>query len=124
MRRPALAFLLAASPVLAACGGGGGDDGSTATGRFGAVHTEVCRAAAQADSGERSTARTTFDDIHVGLPDLAAAAGEADRAVAARLLEAKQRVETRLAADTLEDLATPVAAAVEATGGTAPARCG
>ena len=127
MRQPASALLLLALTALtaAACGGGAGDgDGDAATGRFGAVHTEVCRAAAQAGAGELSTAQTTFDDVHVGLHDLAAAAGEADRAVEARLLEAKQRVETRLAADTLEALAVPVAAAVEATGGTAPATCG
>lgn len=121
MRRPGLAFLLLLG--CAACGGGSGD-GDTATGRFGAVHTEVCRAAAQAEAGELSTAQATFDDIHVGLHDLAVAAGEADRAVEARLLEAKQRVEARLAPDTLAALATPVAAAVEATGGTAPTTCG
>ena len=113
---------------LGACTGGGepgGDaDPTTATGRFGQVHTEVCRAAAQADGGDLSSARATFEDVHVGLHDLATAAGEADRAAAARLLEAKQRVETRLDADTLEALAAPVATAVEATGGTAPDSCG
>jgi uncharacterized protein (DUF4415 family) len=106
--------------LLAACGG---EDGGAATGRFGALHTEVCRAADQADAGEVSTAQATFDDVHVGLHDLAAAAEEQDRAVAARLLEAKQRVEVRLDADTLRALAVPVAQAVEATGGTAPDSC-
>ena len=117
--------LLALLPVLlatAGCGEGAATGGA-ATGRFGALHTEVCTAAAQAEDGDLAGARATFDDVHVGLHDLAAAAGEEDRAVAARLLEAKQRAETGLSAATLADLVGPVRAAVEATGGTAPDNC-
>ncbi|HVF33277.1 MAG TPA: hypothetical protein VM933_09600 [Acidimicrobiales bacterium] len=126
-RRLRLALLPVA--VLTGIGGacGRGDDPipgrADATGRFGAVHTEVCRAASLAGAGSVAAARAAFDDVHVGLHDLAAAAGEADRAVAARLLEAKQRVEADLDADSLTALTPPVAAAVEATGGTAPAAC-
>lgn len=118
--------VLLSAVLLAGCAGGGGEVGDPAagaTGRFGALHTEVCRAAAEAREGELGAARDRFDDVHVGLHDLAAAAGEEDRTVAARLLEAKQRVEADLRADTLADLTAPVAAAVVTTGGTAPDNC-
>jgi len=118
-RRPLL-LGLAAVLVLPACAGDGGGD---ATGRFGGLHAEVCRAAAQAEEGDLRAAQRTFDDVHVGLHDLAAAAEQEDRAVAARLLEAKQRVEADLGPEVLRDLVAPVAAAVEATAGTAPDTC-
>ena len=119
-----LAGLLVAVAAFGGCGDGGrGDAPSTATGRFGALHTEVCAAADQAADGDTEAAQRTFADVHVGLHDLAAAVQEDDRALAARLLEAKQQVESGLSADTLEHLSGPVAAAVEATGGTAPASC-
>lgn len=126
MRRPGpvLTIVLLVPLVLAACGdGSGGSASTTATGRFGALHTEVCRAADQARRGATASARRTFDDVHVGLHDLAAAAEQEDRAVAARLLEAKQRVEADLSPGTLGELVPTVAAAVEVTGGTAPDNC-
>jgi hypothetical protein len=115
--------------LAAACTGDGGGAGAgagagtKATGRYGGIHTEVCRAAAQADDGDLDAARRTFDDVHTGLHELAAAAEEDDRATAARLLEAKQRVEARLSATSLRELVAPVAEAVVATGGTAPDTC-
>jgi hypothetical protein len=116
--------LLAVALVAGACGGSDGDAAAHgATGRFGAIHTEVCQAAAQAGDGDLTAARRRFDDVHQGLHDLAAAAEEADRTAAAELLRAKQRVEADLTKATLDGLVGPVADAVEATGGTAPATC-
>lgn len=121
MRRAPLPVLGLAVLVLAGCGGGGG--AGEATGRFAGLHAGVCRAADQAAQGELGAALRTFDDLHIGLHDLAAAAEQEDRAVAARLLEAKQEVEAELGAEVLRDLVAATAAAVEATGGTAPASC-
>lgn len=110
--------------VVTACGGGGdGDDAATRSGRFAGVHERVCVALAAADDGDLDEAGDTFDDVHVGLHALATAAGERDRVVAARLLEAKQAVEAEVDEDTLAGLVAPVAEAVRATGGTAPDTC-
>ena len=109
--------------VLAVGACGGGDDGATRSGRFAGVHAEVCAALASAAGGDLDAAETTFDDVHVGLHDLAAAAGEQDRAVAARLLEAKQRAEAGLDETSLAGLVGPTAEAVRATGGAAPDTC-
>jgi hypothetical protein len=107
--------------VAGACGGG--DDGGTRSGRFAGVHAEVCAALASAADGQLEVARDAFDDVHVGLHDLAVAAGEEDREVAARLLEAKQRVEADLDRRSLAALVAPTAEAVRATGGAAPDTC-
>lgn len=112
--------------VVAACGGGGdGDDGDAGarSGRFAGVHERVCVALAAAVDGDLDEARDTFDDVHVGLHALATAAGERDRRVAARLLEAKQAVEAEVDQASLAALVAPVAEAVRATGGTAPDTC-
>lgn len=105
-----------------ACGGDG-TDGGARSGRFAAVHAEVCAALASAERGDREAAQATFDDVHVGLHDLAAAAGQHDRAVAADFLEAKQAVEADLDRVSLAALVAPTAEAVRATGGTAPTSC-
>ncbi len=130
MPRPSRPGVTIAGLVLAAlvtAGACGRDDapvtGGRATGRFGAVHTEVCAAAAAAKSGDTAAAGRRFDDVHQGLHDLAAATEDTDRAAAARLLEAKQRAEAEPTAEHLAALVAPVAAAVERTGGTAPANC-
>ena len=90
-----LAALAARS--LASCGGGGGakagGEPTEATGRWGQVHTGICAAAAAAAKGDRKTAEQEYDDVHAALHELAAAVEREDRAAAARLLEAKQRVE-------------------------------
>lgn len=114
--------LTIAVTVSGACGDGGAGE-ATATGRFGGLHAAVCRAAGQAEAGDLAAAEATFDDHHVGLHDLAAAAEQEDRAVAGRLLEAKQRVEGELDAETLRALVDAVAQAVGVTGGTAPDSC-
>ena len=112
---------VAALALSGACGGSGDD--AKATGRFGNVHTGVCEAVAEAEAGDLEAARRAFDDAHLGLHDLASAAGEADRSVEARLLQVKQRAEADLSEATLAPLVEPVAAAVEVTGGTAPETC-
>lgn len=113
--------------ALGACsgdsGGGGGGVDDSATGRFRGLHTAVCRAAAQAEAGDLPEAQGTIDDVHVGLHDLAVAAEQEDRGVAGRLLEAKQRVEAEISASALDALVPPVAAAIGATGGSAPDTC-
>ena len=112
---------VAALALGGACGGSAGD--AEATGRFGSVHTGVCEALAEAEAGDLEAAQRLFDDAHLGLHDLALAAGEADRGVALRLLQVKQRAEADLSVASLEPLVGPVAAAVEVTGGTAPETC-
>ena len=120
-----LVLVVAIGSIAGACGGddGGPRDPNRLSGRYASLHTELCTAADQASANDLAGARRTFDDVHVGLHDLAAAAEAEDRATAARLLEAKQRVELRLDATTLGDLVPAVAAAVRVTGGTAPDSC-
>lgn len=79
--------LVAAAVALTACGGGNEPDQvvpSTWAGRF-------CAAVTTAASGDKDGAVELFD--HGPLHDLAQRVTEVDRALAARLLEAKQRVE-------------------------------
>jgi hypothetical protein len=125
---PLVVAVVLALVVGGACGDRGGtaasgDDPDRVSGPYGSIHTAICTATADAAAGDLEGARATFDDVHLGLHDLAAAAETEDRAVAARLLEAKQRVELRLDATTLGALVPTVAAAVRTTGGTAPDRC-
>ena len=121
------AAVLVVAATLGACGGGGGDQAggepAKATGRWGQVHTNLCAAAAASAKGDRKAAEQDFDDIHAALHELAAAVERENRAAAARLLEAKQRVETRGSTQDLEDLAVTVAEGIRVTGGTAPKRC-
>lgn len=117
-----MAGVAAVIAITAACGGSTGDD--EVVGRFGGVYTSVCDAVAAAEGGDLDEAQRIFDDTHLALHDLAVAAGEADRSVEARLLQAKQRAEADPSLATLAPLVEPVAEAVEATGGTAPDACG
>lgn len=96
----------------------------------GSVHERLCRVVSAAAGGDLRAARNAFQDrVHGPLHDLAAAAAEADRSAAARLLEAKQRVEADLATNAdslaadLAALAPTVRAALVATGQPAPAAC-
>jgi hypothetical protein len=125
--------LLLGTAAIAAGACSRGDDGrdgaapattvTKATGRYGAVHTELCKAKAEADAGDLASAKRTFDDVHAGIHELATATEEVDRAAAARLLEAKQRVEAGLTATSLAELLPAVAEAVDLTGGRAPDAC-
>ena len=135
-RRPLgllLGAVLAVVAVAAAIGAVVGSGERTGTGPgpdFGAVRDGVCQAAAAARDGDTARARATFlDESHEGLHDLAAAAQERDRTAAARLLEAKQRVETGLEkgssslVDDLEVLAGATGRAMAAVGGRDPGPC-
>lgn len=57
----------------------------------------LCSAIEGAADGDTNAARRTFGEIHDGLHELAKTEAERDRASSARLLEAKQRVESDLA---------------------------
>lgn len=113
--------------ALASCGGGsggsGGDEPTTATGRFGRLHTGVCAAAQFAEAGDDARAKESFDDAHFGLHALVQAVEQEDRPTAARLLEAIEAAETKPSTATLEALTERVAESIERTGGTAPDTC-
>jgi hypothetical protein len=98
--------------VLTGCGGSDGDD------PYRSVASGLCEAAMKAEAGDTAGAEEVFYDIvHQPLHDLAAATSEVDRALAARLLEAKEAVESGLdtdQADVGEVFQALVAAAGEA----------
>jgi hypothetical protein len=128
LRVAVAASLLSSVAVLGACGGGGGGKPAaggqaSATGRWGQVHTGICKAAAAAADGDRKTAEQDFADVHAALHELAAAVEREDRAAAARLLQAKQRVEADPTADDLTTLSDTVRDGIRLTGGTAPDVC-
>lgn len=66
------------------------------------VVTGLCEAASLAASRPAEAERIFQNEVHVPLHDLAAEVGEADRAAAARLLEAKGSVESALGAGSIE----------------------
>lgn len=112
----------------------GTDDGPTGEGGAGAsfvsAHAAVCQAADAARQGDARRARALFLDLaHQSLHELAAAVQERDRAAAARLLEAKGRVETELEnpgqtlAGDLDTLAATTGRAMAAAGATDPGSC-
>ena len=77
-------------------GDGGSDDEALAASLAG-TQDGLCAAVRDADEGDVAGARTAFyARSHDGLHELAARATEIDPAAAARLLEAKQRVEALL----------------------------
>ncbi len=105
---------------LAACGGSSpstpADRPAAVAGRFTSLHLAVCEAADAAGAGDEVGATEAFDDVHGPLHSLAAAAELEDRAIAARLLEAKQAVEGGSGADAYRTLLGSVEDAIEATG--------
>jgi hypothetical protein len=122
--RAATAAVLLLVGTTAGCGGDGDDDEPTsATGRFGQIHQGVCAAAQFAESGDRKRAEEAFDDVHFGVHALVQAVEQQDRAAAARLLQAMERVERQGTTANLEALVEPVAESIELTGGTAPDTC-
>ena len=103
---------------------------STGDPRFGTARDGLCTAAARARGGDPPGARMLFlERSHQPLHQLAAAAQEKDRAVAARLLEAKAKVEAALEpphtglADNLDVLAQAVGRAIWTLGGNDPGPC-
>ena len=106
----------------------GSDDPTTTPTRFGDLYADVCASAAAAKAGDRDAAERKFvDDAHGPLHQLAAAAEARDRASAARLLEAKQRVEAAVETKApdleLEDLVSTTRRAVEAADRRDPGAC-
>lgn len=100
-------LILAGSVVLSAaalaCGppGRGGDDeapvAAAPTDAYATVLPGLCRSSAAAESGDVAGAERVFaDTVHGPLHDIAQEAEASDRAMAARLLEAKQAVEHHL----------------------------
>lgn len=91
MRNAVVSALLASALLASACG-----DAATPAppaGGLKAIADELCLAASDAQS-ERATER--FLTVHGPLHDLAEQTAETDRAVAARLLRAKQQVEAAI----------------------------
>lgn len=121
-RRPAVALLLVS--LLLACADGAEPDTisvgneSVPVSRLREAAAGLCTARHQAGAGDVNTARATFyDRSHDALHTLARALEPADRALAARLLEAKQRVESDLAGGTPPtDLAADLDRLSEVTG--------
>jgi len=117
--------LLASALVAAACGSDGGGNGNPSTPPSGALGPVTAVAATGAVRGlcdlrtatDRAEAEATFlDRSHETLHVIAAATEARDRAAAADLLEAKQRVEADLAgADLPPDFAADVGALIQAT---------
>lgn len=138
-RRPAGMFLgavVATVGIAAIVAAGGGDGpgppaGAAPEAARRQAHHGVCQAQAEAEAGRTSAAALAFvDRAHQPLHGLAAATAELDRALAAELLEQKNRVEQdldgpldRLAVD-LADLATLTGRAVAVVDGRDPGRCG
>ena len=94
----ALLVLLAAVAATAAACSGGDEAASEASERpYATAARGLCDAVAEAAGGDAAAARAAFfDGAHQPLHELAAETAERDRAVAARLLEAKQAVEAAL----------------------------
>lgn len=123
--------IVAVAAVISALAGSEGQSSSSPPGpSFASARDGVCQAADAASHGNPAGARTAFfDRAHQPLHELAAAAQESDRAAAARLLEAKERVETgleksspTLGAD-LDVLAVTTGQAMAAAGSRDPGPC-
>jgi hypothetical protein len=107
-RRALTAAVFALAVVAAACGDGGGGDGEPLpSGSLGVVTPDAATSAVLGlcdltNATDVVEARATFlDRSHATLHAIAAAADAQDRASAAALFEAKQRVEAALARDDL-----------------------
>ena len=112
----------------------GGDDTAappaTIDPAFVKVRDDICAAVARARSGDAPGAGSVFRGrVHQPLHQLAAATQARDRAVAARLLEAKAGVETSLdppqptLADDLDELALAAGRAISSLGGNDSGAC-
>jgi len=121
---------LGISMAISNCSGSGDRQPGEDVGRFASARGGVCQAAEAAGDGDAAGAKTIFfDRSHQPLHELAAAAQERDRGVAARLLEAKERVESGFENDSptlavdLETLAVASGRAMIAAGTTDPGPC-
>lgn len=147
-RRAAVGLAMSVGVLLSACGGE--NTAATTTTRWTETPTtappedpttsttletdptivQLCAVLNAASAGEIDVARSTFD--HGPLHTLAATVTDIDRSVAARLLEAKEAVESDLAEPVpdgtalvtdLESLLSATADAIVATGAPRPATC-
>jgi len=123
-RRPGGLLLVVVMVVIAAALGlnalfGTNDGPARPSGRapsFASARDGLCQAAAAADRSDVAGARAEFfDRAHQPLHELAGAAQTQDRAAAARLLEAKARVEADISAAS-PSLGVSLAALADATG--------
>lgn len=108
---PGIAALAAAAVLLAGCGGDGSTSPATtattaapsATGPGAGVYQAsllgLCAARASADGDVNSARSTFYDRSHDPLHSIASDLAPVDRVLAARLLEAKEAVESALRAD-------------------------
>ncbi|HET9443244.1 MAG TPA: hypothetical protein VFO65_07960 [Acidimicrobiales bacterium] len=134
----AAAWGLAAALVTAGAGCSGSDEervgtsaSSVTVGPEGrpSVYATVCGAATAAAAGDLDAAARGFEDAHGDLHQLATTVEVRDRQAAARLLEAKQRVEADLEAGEealgqgLVALAARVGEALQVAGGPDPGPC-
>lgn len=119
------------APAAATSTTGDADPNTATTAPTGSGYASLCVALDAANAGDITTARATFD--HGPLHELANAAIDVDRAVAAHLLEATEAVESDLgdaatpagqATENLTTLVEATRAALAATGSTAPELCG
>lgn len=124
----AIVLVGAAIGAIARSGDGGSDPMRGPS--FAAARDGLCQAGQAASRGDAAGARAVFfDRSHQPLHELAAAAQERDRAAAARLLEAKERVESGLEkpsptlADDLDTLAVVTGRAMAVAGGGDPGPC-
>ena len=120
--RAGFALALAIAALLGGCGDDAGSalqNGVTQS-RFAAAVQALCRAQALAEGGDMTEARRAFeDDGHGFLHELANRTSEYDRDATARLLIAKNRVETALAATATAGGESPgplIGALITATG--------
>jgi hypothetical protein len=97
--------------VVASCGAGSGGDGPD---RFAAGGDALCAATVEADTDTSEARRLFFDGAHQPLHELADETAERDRTVAARLLRAKQAVESDFETDTAH-VASALAELTDAT---------
>lgn len=99
--------------------------------RYRSALSAVCAAATDARAGDLTAARQAFyDTAHQALHELAADAAQTDRPVAARLLEAKEAVESGFGfpaapalASHLDALSLATSAAITTATGNQPAPC-
>jgi hypothetical protein len=100
-RRPAITTALVglAALVLVSCAPASSGDASASAAPLTDAAAALCTAKRQAATDPRAARRVFYDRAHDDLHELARQTQRTDRPVAARLLEAKQRVEHDLDAD-------------------------
>lgn len=117
----ALVLSLAVASAAGGCGGSSSDDAPPT------LAGAMCDASEAAGAGRVGDAKATFEDNHTALHELAAKTADTDRAQAAALLRAKEKVEADLRRSTPKELSSDLealAAAVAKASGGDPPTCG